>query len=88
MTPQTTILEDGTEVTLIHFLCETKDGLRLACTPNLEVLCASRIRHIPHMRSEEITAVTCPICKRTNEFKHAETEAKHAFYKYQATQGR
>jgi hypothetical protein len=74
MQPATTILEDGKEIVLIHFVIQ--DGTRIACTPNLEVLSANRFRSVPVIRSDNINAVTCPVCKRTNDFRKAEVDAK------------
>ena len=67
MDDQTMILEDGTEVLLIHFLCCGK----IVCTPNSGDMAATPLRSYPLNRTEEIVAVTCPLCKRTEKFIQA-----------------
>ena len=55
------VLSDGSEIVLIHYI---KDS-RIVCMPNLAVkdICAGKGRPEPHMRTDAIVAVTCPLCK-------------------------
>ena len=69
MKPEQVVLEDGREVTLIHFF---KDG-RIACMPNMAFkdMSSNRERIAPHMRSDSVGGVTCPMCKKTGDWKAA-----------------
>lgn len=62
MKPETIIGQDGKEVVLIHL---ERDG-RIVCMPNMHTRDwpAQKERPAPHMRSDQIVAVTCPMCKR------------------------
>ena len=62
MQPETILGADGREVVLIHY---EKEG-KIVCMPNLQQkdFASSPMRAAPHMRSGELSAVTCPMCKR------------------------
>lgn len=77
MKPETIILTDGSEVTLVHFLFLG----RIACMPGLDNLAASgapnAARLAPHVRTEDPRGgVTCPHCLKSEEFKRTEAEHK------------
>jgi hypothetical protein len=62
MAPETVILPNGKEVVLIHHMV----GGRIVCMPNLELknMCSQKERAAPHMRTDDLSSVTCPMCKR------------------------
>lgn len=62
MKPETIITPEGREVTLIHYI---RDG-KIACMPNMlaKDMCSQKERSTPHMRTDSIAGVTCPLCKR------------------------
>jgi len=69
MTPETMILADGSEVTVIHFLFHPEFGQsRIACMPNLRVFSASKFRQLPHIRTDDVRAVNCPLCEKTADY--------------------
>lgn len=45
--------------------------LKIACTPNMTKLSANEVRNFPVMRTEEMGAVTCPLCKDSVFFKRS-----------------
>lgn len=65
MRPEMVIGTDGQEVVLIHYF----DGVKIICMPNLHAkdMASSKMRQAPHMRSDSMAAVTCPMCKRAVE---------------------
>ena len=84
MIPQTAILEDGTEVTLIHLVFLSPVGLiegagkplsslgeswKIACMPNLLEMSQQQNRAAPFMRSDDPRAVTCPNCKQSEQYR-------------------
>lgn len=72
MTPETTILPDGREVVLIHFLARNDfNGGHIACMPGLKDMASNQYRQSPHMRTDSPDGVTCVMCKKTAEFRHA-----------------
>lgn len=60
MTPETVILPNGQQVVLIHFL----DKGKIACMPHLKDMAANLQRAAPHIRTDAIEGVTCPLCKK------------------------
>ena len=71
--PTTILLEDGREVVLIHFVYPRPNGYggevwKIACMPNLT---GSFGKTTPNLKSGEVKAVTCPLCKETGEFASA-----------------
>lgn len=78
MNAQTMILEDGSEINLVHFqyfvptgLLDTPGEWRIACTPALNKLQAHPGRGYSMTRSEDPRAVNCPLCKKAEQFKTA-----------------
>ena len=71
MKAETVILPDGKEVTLIHYI-DPSSG-KIVCMPNLLLkdMGTSKMRIAPHIRSDYAGAVTCPMCKNTQEWKAA-----------------
>lgn len=69
MKPETIVLPNGQEVTLIHFEKES----RIVCMPNLlpKDMPSNKERAAPHMRTDFAGGVTCPMCKRTKEWVEA-----------------
>jgi len=65
------ILPDGREVIPVHFLVETPEGYRIACSPNLTQMSALATKPAPYLRSEEARAVTCQVCQQTGEWRNA-----------------
>jgi hypothetical protein len=83
---QIMLLEDGTEVYLVHFiylspagtahatgkrLASASDTYKIACLPNLLQLSAHNGRPVPYRRTEDVRGVNCPLCKKTAEFEAA-----------------
>ncbi len=66
MTPETMILEDGSEIVLIHFLLPTGS---IACMPGISFTKDVLARGKPIPRSQAPEAVSCPVCKNTEFFK-------------------
>lgn len=64
MTPETTILADGSEVTVVHFLLYG----RIACMPGLTDFGSGKHRQVPHIRTDEVRSVTCVMCKKTADY--------------------
>ena len=79
MIPETVVLADGSQVTLIHFV---NGAGCIACMPGLKNLSASsgvnQQRLTPHLRSGETGAVTCPTCKKTPDYTGAEVGLRNA----------
>lgn len=80
MSNQVMILEDGSEINLVHFQyrvdgvngnMRTDSDWRIACTPSLTILHSHPRRGYPIARSEDPRAVNCPICQKTELFKIA-----------------
>lgn len=82
MNVPTMVLEDGRQVAVVHLVCQMAterqmpDGLmvpvvdwRIACTPGLQDLHGTNQRLEPWQRSEDVRAVTCPLCKRTQAYR-------------------
>ena len=71
---QTMILEDGSEIILIHYLT-IMDGSepvqKIACSPNVETFGVTRARPFPLHRTQEVGVVNCPLCHKTEEYKRA-----------------
>lgn len=65
MEPETTVLPNGTKVVLVHL---ERDG-KIVCMPHLQQkdMCAQKERAAPHMRTDFVGAVTCPMCKRASK---------------------
>ncbi len=79
------IHEDGTQSLLVHYAYSTdvfarKGSERIACAPNLKELEAQPRRYWPWHRSNDVRAVTCPQCQRSEIYLAASTE----LYKAQA----
>lgn len=69
MTPETMILADGSEVTVIHFLFHPEFGQpRIACMPGLTDFASGKYRQSPHIRTDEVRSVTCGLCKKTVDY--------------------
>jgi hypothetical protein len=76
---ETMILEDGTEITPIHFLVIVPHGRsRMACMPGLTDFASAKYRAMPWMRSEEPRSVSCPLCQLTAEFIAAKDKSVNA----------
>lgn len=78
----------GGFVTLIHFMSEvsaippTEDGpqtlqWRIACMPNMTEFHATPY-HPNYQRSNDVRAVTCPACKKTQAFLDAQRTLSNA----------
>lgn len=81
MTIETMILEDGSEIACIHYLTRPASNAvtpYIACMPGLKEFSASKTRQQPWMRTQEIEAVTCPVCKSTKDYSTAKQSAEHA----------
>lgn len=69
MTPETMILADGSEVTVVHFLCHPEFGAdRIACMPGLTDFASGKFRQVPHLRTDEVRSVTCKMCQKTADY--------------------
>lgn len=87
MIEMTAIRADGSEYIPTHFLYRSAPGTtasegeplvpgglftrKLACAPELIELSAFGSRPCPYPRTEDVQAVTCPMCMDTAEFKKA-----------------
>lgn len=72
MTPETMILLNGSEVIVTHFLVTADFGPgKIACVPGLTNFSASPIRAVPWIRSSELGAVNCPLCKKSKDYEIA-----------------
>ena len=72
MTPETMILPDGSEITVVHLLVVPRFGRSyIACMPGLVDFSQSREVGRPVMRTDECRSVTCPLCKGTEKHKQA-----------------
>lgn len=63
------ILEDGSELLLIHLALPESD--RVACAPHMAETCAQPMRAWPYQRTGDPRAVTCPYCKETPDYATA-----------------
>ena len=69
MIPEKMILADGSEVTVIHFLFHPEFGAeRIACMPGLTIFSSGKFRQVPHIRTDDVRAVNCPLCKKTADY--------------------
>lgn len=94
MPEQIMILPDGSGLLLVHFIYQSPEGLlrhagiplgpasgdtwKIACAPGTTMLNATENRPFPYQRSDDVRAVTCPLCKDTDEFKRAKNELQSA----------
>ena len=82
MNPPTIVLESGEQVAVVHLVHQIRterqmpDGLmvpvvdwRIACTPGLQDLHGTMQRLEPWQRSEDVRAVTCPMCQQTVAYR-------------------
>lgn len=74
MNYQTMILEDGSELNLVHFQYVIDGVWHIACTPGLTIMHAHERRGYPWIRSEDPRACNCPMCKATEQFKIASAQ--------------
>jgi len=58
----------GQSTTLIHWMTETSNGLRIACMPNATEFHATPY-HPAFQRTDDVRAASCPACRRTAEYK-------------------
>lgn len=80
------ILADGSTLHLVHFCYQAPEGThaskgrpltdsrpvwRIACTPHLTELHATGGRDHPWRRTEDPRAVSCPLCKETEQYQQA-----------------
>ena len=75
---QVMIHEDGSQSLLVHYaysddVFARKNSEKIACAPNLKELEAQPRRQWPWQRSNDVRAVTCPQCQRTEVFLAAST---------------
>ena len=69
------LLEDGTKVVPVHFVYRPmlesgrKGVWKMACSPEMYVM--KKGPDEPYIRSEDVRAVTCPMCQNTLIFKTA-----------------
>lgn len=59
------LLPTGVQITVIHYTYATPMGHRIACMPNMQEFHKTKY-HPCYMRSNDLRAVTCPACKRSN----------------------
>ncbi len=59
----------GGSITLIHYVFQVGPE-RIACMPNMTEF-GSTPYHLPVLRSNRTSAVSCPACKRTEGYKRA-----------------
>jgi hypothetical protein len=57
----------GQTITLIHFVFQV-DPERVACMPNMTEFHSTQY-HPSYQRTNDPCAVTCPQCKRTEQYK-------------------
>ena len=62
------ILEDGTKILPVHFVVVDAFGRHgVACVPNVDV----DLRPVVWQRSNDVRAVSCVLCKKTEAFRKA-----------------
>ena len=64
------INELGQSVTVVHWMMDTPNGMRVACMPNMVEFHATAY-HPPVNRTDDVRASNCRACKKTAEFKSA-----------------
>ncbi len=69
MDHQKTVLPDGKELLLIHFLVDGK----IACQPQLPQKQMRLKDGVVWQRSDDVRGVSCPLCKGTVVFQDAQT---------------
>jgi len=71
-----TIREDGTTVGLVHFAFRVGKQWRVACcfTQGL-----GDVESFPCVRTDDVRAVTCPVCLKTEGFLEALQELQAAY---------
>lgn len=62
------ITADGQSFTLIHYVFQT-DPERVACMPNMMEFGRTKYHDVV-LRSNATGAVTCPACKKTDQYKN------------------
>lgn len=83
MKPETMILADGSEVVLVHLLFTPAFGdSRISCLPGLKDFSSGKYRQMPHLRTDDVRSVTCPVCKRTDDFKAGSEELRSKIGEY------
>lgn len=84
------ILDDGSGLYLVHFVYPSAAGLvkskgmplgparqetyKVACVPDMLEMAANASRGSPWQRTDDVRAVTCPLCIRTEEFQKAKDQ--------------
>lgn len=65
MKPETIISPEGREVVLIHYIVEG----RITCMPHMlgKDMSSQKERATPHMRTDFLPGVTCPLCKKASK---------------------
>ncbi len=72
MSPETMVLADGSEITVIHYLVQPRFGRSyVACMPGLESLSQDKQRGHPLLRTDEYRSANCPMCKASADYKKA-----------------
>ncbi len=89
MDSQEMLLEDGRTILLVHFvyrsprgtlahegtpLANTEETYKIACAPRLVEMSAFGSRAFPWQRTDDVRAVSCPLCRETVEFQKAQHE--------------
>lgn len=67
------VLPTGKTVTLIHYLYRASGadpGWRIACMPSMTEF-HETMHHPAYQRTDDVHAVTCPGCKRTDVYRSA-----------------
>ena len=69
----TMLLPDGRQVTVTHLLVRAADGKEghLACAPNADAAHTDPYQNEVKMRSDDVRAVNCPLCKGSDDFRRA-----------------
>lgn len=79
MTPETMLLADGSEITVLHLLFQPPFGhLRIACMPGLRDFASNKNRAAPILRTDEVRSVNCPLCKASEDYRVMKEAALNA----------
>ena len=83
MKQQVMILEDGSEINLIHYVHKVRNVNKIACVPTLPEadMCLGKKWYV-WQRSDDPRAVSCPMCKATQEYQETVTFMKSVLGEY------
>ena len=60
---------DGVAKVCVHWTRQSEGKWEIVCIPGLEVFGVTMTRSVPFFRSDDIRAVTCPMCLEISRWK-------------------